>query len=93
MNGTIATRVGRPEAQEQQHKDQPLALRVARSLCVRDICSVDAESGVELVHVIDAALRDTCSAVRAPALDALFHLCEEDVLDWKSAYAYARTIC
>ena len=71
----------------------PPALRVARSVCVRDICSAEAESGVELVHSIDAALHDSLSAVRIPAFDAIYSLCTEDVLDWKSTYAYVHAIC
>ena len=74
-----------------QSDNESLELRIARIFCIKSICLMEPESAVEMVHAIDASLRDTCSVVRSLGLDSIYLLCNEGILDWSSALTYIKS--
>ncbi|XP_057823023.2 protein RST1 isoform X2 [Cryptomeria japonica] len=63
-------------------------LVISMAACVRDVCKKDPDRGVDLILSVQACIESKKAAVQALGLESLAHLCEFDVVDFYTAWAF-----
>ncbi|GAQ88025.1 ARM repeat superfamily protein [Klebsormidium nitens] len=81
----------RPSGQLRKGRDSAdLEWNMARAASIRGVCGKDAARGVELVLGIQAAIQDPNPVVSALGLESLEVLCEDDAIDFYTAWRVVR---
>jgi hypothetical protein len=79
-------------AKDSTNVETSVEMRLARAACVLDVCTDDPVKGTELVLLIQSGLQDSLPGVVALHLQSLCTLCEEDVVDFYTAWRVVRKL-